>query len=100
LVNTRRGVKTQISHIPPIKPKELINEIKTNIVAKKSPGYDLITRESLRQVPKKKAIVKLTYLYNAAFRLKYAHSCWKTAEVIMILRPRKPATEATSYRPI
>jgi len=87
LVNTRRGVKTQICHIPPIKPKELVNEIKTNIDPKKSPGFDLITRESLIQLPKKKAIVKLTYLYNDVFRLKYAPRYWKTAEVIMILKP-------------
>ena len=48
----------------------------------------------------KKTIVKLTYLYNAAFILKYVRSYWKTAEVIMIVKPEKPATEATSYRPI
>jgi len=48
----------------------------------------------------KKAIVKLTYLYNAAFILKYVPSYWKTAEVIMIVKLGKPATEATSYRPI
>jgi hypothetical protein len=53
----------------------------------------------LRQLPRK-AIAKLTYIYNAAFRLKYVPSYWKTAEVIMIQKPGKPATEAASYRPI
>jgi len=48
----------------------------------------------------KKAIVKLTYLYNAAFILKYAPSYWKTAEVITIVKPGRRATEVTSYRPI
>ena len=99
LVNSRRRVKMQINHISPIKPKEIIKEIKTNIDPKKYPGFDLITGEILRQLAKK-AIVKLTYLYIAAFRLKYVPSYWKTAEVIKILKPGKPATEATSYRPL
>jgi len=53
----------------------------------------------LRQLPRK-VIVKLTYLYNAAFRLRYVTSYWKTAEVIMVLKPGKPATGVASYRPI
>jgi len=59
LVNSRRTVKPQINRIPPIKPKEILNEIKTNIDPKKSPGFDLITGEILRQLLKE-AIVKLT----------------------------------------
>ena len=31
LVNSRRTVKTQINRLPPTKPKEIINEIKTRI---------------------------------------------------------------------
>jgi hypothetical protein len=42
---------------------EIIKEMKTNIDPKKSPGFDLITEEILRQLSKK-AIVKRTYLYN------------------------------------
>jgi retron-type reverse transcriptase len=59
----------------------------------------LISGEILKQLPKK-AIVKLTYLYSAAFPVKYVPSYWKAAEVIMIPKPGKPATEVTSYRPI
>jgi hypothetical protein len=55
--------------------------------------------EILKQLPGK-AVVKLTYLNTAALRLKYVPSYWKTAEVFMIPKPRKPATEVTSYRPI
>jgi hypothetical protein len=32
--------------------------------------------------------------------MKYVSSYWKAAEVIMILKPGKPATEVTSYRQI
>ena len=52
----------------------------------------------MKQLPKK-AIVKLTYLYNAAFGLKHMPSYWKAAEV-MKPKPGKPATEVTFYRQI
>lgn len=80
-------------------PKEVISEIKENINPKKAPGFDLITGEVLKQLPRK-AILKLTHLINAAFRLKYVPRLWKVAEVIMILKPGKPPHEVTSYRPI
>ena len=68
--NLRRIGEMQIQRIPPITPKEILNAIKVNINPKKASVFDLITGEILKQLPKK-AIVKLTYLYNAAFRLKY-----------------------------
>jgi len=58
-------------------------------------GFDLITGEILKQLPKK-AIVKLTHLYNAAFRLKDVPSYWNAPEVIMLPKPGEPATEVTS----
>jgi hypothetical protein len=73
--------------------------IKANIAPKKAQGFDLITGEILKQLPKQ-AIVKLTHLYNAAFRLQYMPSYWKAAEVMMIPKPGKPATEVASYKPI
>ena len=80
-------------------PSEVKNEITNKIETKKSPGYDLITGEILKKLPKK-AIIKLTNLINAAFRLKYVPMSWKCAEVIMILKPGKPPQDRNSYRPI
>lgn len=80
-------------------PKEIVKEIKENISTKKSPGFDLITGEILKQLPRK-AIVKITYLFNASFRLKYVPKMWKIAEVLMLPKPGKPPHEVTSYRPI
>lgn len=82
-----------------VTPKEVVNEIKTNISSKKAPGFDLISGEVLKALPRK-AVVMLTYLINAAFRLKYIPVIWKIAEVKMILKPGKPPNVATSYRPI
>ena len=81
-----------------VTPKEVIKEIKENINPKKAPGFNLITGEILKQLPRK-AIVKLTTLINTAFRLKYVPKLWKVAEVIMIPKPGKPH-EVTWYRPI
>jgi hypothetical protein len=97
--NPRRIEETQIKEILPVTPKEILSAIKVNIHPKKVPGFDLITGEILKQLPKK-ATVKLIYLYNAVFRLKYVPSYWKAAEVIMIPKPGKSATDVTSYRPI
>lgn len=82
-----------------VTPKEVTNEIKTNLNPKKAPGFDLISGEILKQLPTK-GILMLTYLINAAFRLKYVPSVWKVAEVIMLQKPGKPPHEVKSYRPI
>ncbi|CAG9828874.1 unnamed protein product [Diabrotica balteata] len=79
--------------------REVSTEIKENINPKKAPGYDLITGELLKNLPRK-AIVKLTHLINAALRLRYILRLWKVAEVIMIAKPGKSPNEVTSYRPI
>jgi hypothetical protein len=73
--------------------------IKGNINPNKAPGFDLIKGDILKQLPQK-AIVKLTHLYSAAYRLKYVPRYSKAAEVIMLPKTGNPATEVTSYRPI
>lgn len=77
---------------------ELNKEIK-NLKPKKAPGYDLITAEILRMLPRK-GLINLLYILNATLRLKYVPSQWKVAEVIMVLKPGKPSHEKKSYRPI
>jgi hypothetical protein len=85
--------------IPSVTPKEVANKIKHNIKPRKVPGFDLITGEILKQLPRK-GVVKLTHLINASFRLKYTPQVWKIAEVIMISKPGKQLNEVASYRPI
>lgn len=65
----------------------------------KAPGYDLITGELLQKLPRK-AVVLLTVIYNSILRLRYFPIQWKLAQVTMIPKPGKPATQANSYRPI
>lgn len=86
-------------HIHLVTPKEVTNEIKNNLNSKKAPGFDLITGEILKELPRK-GFVMLTYIINAVFRLKHVPSSWKVAEVIMLPKPGKPPQEVKSYRPI
>lgn len=85
--------------ITPVTPEEVAKEIKTNLNLKKAPGFDLITGQILKQLPTK-GIVMLTYLTNAAFRLKHVPTIWKVAEVIMLPKPGKTPNDVKSYRPI
>lgn len=84
--------------IPLIRRNELINEIKS-LKVKKAPGFDLITAQVLKNLPKK-AIKFLQLLLNAALKLRYFPSIWKVAEIIMIPKPGKPLNDVKSYRPI
>jgi hypothetical protein len=80
-----------------VTPTEEGSEKKRNINLRKAPGFDLITGEILKQLPRKGG-VKLTHLINASFRLKHMPQMWKIAEVIMIPKPGKPPNEVTSHR--
>ena len=110
LANTFRphdGLNTQLpklknqskENIDLVTPAEVAKEIRTNLNPRKAPGYDLITGEVLKHLSRK-GIVMLTYICNAAFRLKHVPDCWKVAEVIMLPKPGKPTNDIKSYRPI
>ena len=73
----------------------IINRLKM----RKAPGYDLITTEILKQLPKK-AILFLTHIYNSVLRTTYFPLLWKHSEIIMIRKPKKPSHIPSSYRPI
>ena len=53
----------------------------------------------MRECPKK-AIVYLTYIYNACIRLHYFPKNWKKAKVIMLPKSGKPLDNPDSFRPI
>jgi hypothetical protein len=86
---------------PPAKnftPSEIMNEI-LHLPLKKAPGYDLITSEVLRELPRK-GIVFLTQIFNSILRVSAFPIQWKHSTIKMILKPGKPPHETTSYRPI
>lgn len=82
----------------PVSPVEVIKTIK-RLDDRKAPGYDLITKEVLLELPRK-AITFITTIFNATLRIGYFPSAWKVSEIIMIYKAGKLMTEKTSYRPI
>lgn len=84
--------------IPLVRRTELRKEIK-NLMLKKSPGFDLITAQVLKNLPRK-AVLLLQLLMNTSIKLRYIPSIWKVSEIIMIPKPGKPPNDVKSYRPI
>lgn len=66
---------------------------------KKAPGFDLITAEVLRNLPRK-AFVLITSLFNSILRSAYYPSAWKVSQITMVPKPGKPPHLRSSYRPI
>jgi hypothetical protein len=65
----------------------------------KAPGPDLITAQMIQELPPSGSKILLK-LYNAILRMEYWPTKFKQARVIMILKPGKPPTDVSSYRPI
>ena len=86
--------------LPPkhFSPSEVTATIQ-NLPIRKAPGYDLITAEILKKLPKK-AFIFLTYIYNSVLRTTYFPLIWKFSTIKMILKPSKPSEASSSYRPI
>lgn len=85
--------------IPKVTVREVQRTIKEEINPKKAPGYDLITGQVLKELPRK-ACVKISQIINAAFKIQYVPQLWKVAEVIMIIKPGQKPEDPKSYRPI
>jgi len=71
----------------------------TRLNTRKAPGYDLISGQILKRLPRK-TVVLLTMVFNRMFTLSYFPILWKYAEIIMIPKSGKPPHKPTSYRPI
>lgn len=91
-------IEQEEQDIIPATTQEIEEQIKS-LKPNKSPGFDLITVEVLKELPKA-AIKKLTNIINMSLSMKYVPIYWKVAEVIMIHKPGKPLNETNSYRPI
>lgn len=79
-------------------PQEIRTVIK-RLGRRKAPGVDRINNIVLKNLPRK-AIVFLTYLFNACIMKQYFPKKWKHASVIAIPKPGKDPSDPKSYRPI
>lgn len=97
----RKFLEADLQLSPPLRsctPAEVRCTIKL-LELKKAPGFDLITAEILRNLPKK-AIVFITILFNAVLRISYFPRIWKVSQIKMVPKPGKPPHLTSSYRPI
>ena len=85
-------------YIKPASPLEIAGLI-DKLALHKSPGLDDIPAVLYRELPRR-GIVYITRLFNAALRMRYVPSTWKSAKMIVILKPGKPPEDPSSYRPI
>lgn len=87
-----------LDEIKYVSPREVKNAIR-NTKSKKAPGQDGIQNIVLKNLPHK-AIVYLTYIFNASFKLSYFSTAWKNAEVLAFPKPNKDKKFPQNYRPI
>ncbi|XP_045533955.1 uncharacterized protein LOC106720251 [Papilio machaon] len=94
----RRKNEPLLDSIPPVTSDE-VEELIKNLRPRKAPGSDGITNRVAKLFPV--AIIQLLVaIYNAAMTKGVFPSEWKDAEVIGFLKPSKPPSNPTSYRPI
>lgn len=84
--------------IQKLKTKEAQKAIQ-NLKGFKVPGYDLITKKVLKELPQK-ALRFITILLNAILRLEYFPAQWKVTQIILISKSGKEPEEIKSYRPV
>jgi hypothetical protein len=93
-------LETPYQHTPPVnrlKGAE-VQEVISSLDRKKSSGYNLVTGNILKEWP----IIRikcLTELFNAVLPKGYFPAQWKVVQLILLLKPRKPPNELTSYLP-
>lgn len=105
---TNRKVNSSVNQLDrtPIDPQTFtplsISELQEAIRGlknKKAPGPDKVQSRCLKKLPTD-ALALLLNIYNSCLQLGYFPDEWKTAEVICIRKPGKPADSPESYRGI
>jgi len=94
-LNSLLPVSRPVKHFSPSEVKFVIDKYPQ----KKSSGFDLISEEVTRCLPKK-AIIHLTHIFNCILRLSYFPILWKFSTIIMIPKPKKPPDTVSSFHPI
>lgn len=79
--------------------KYIANEPKQNVNTKHVPGFDLITEEILKQLPRED-VIKITHIFTATFRLKYVPIMWKAIGGTNGNKNGKTTNVVTSYTSI
>jgi hypothetical protein len=84
--------------IPPFS-KDEVSLVLKKLNVKKAPGCDAVTGFALVNSPPI-LIDHLLLIFNTILQLQHFPQSWKESEICLILKPKKPPTKVTSYRPI
>ena len=84
---------------PMLTPKHSLKLVKF-LKRGKAPGPDTIHNEVLRLGTTTSLFHHLARLFTSSIQLGYITTAWKLATLRMLLKPDKPVTLTTSYRPI
>jgi hypothetical protein len=95
LLETPYQLEPPINRLKRVEGQEVMNSLNP----KKSSGYDLITGKILKELSII-GIKYLTQLLNAVLLKGYFLAQWKVTQILLLLKPRKPHNELTSYWPI
>jgi hypothetical protein len=76
-----------------------LKQIVAMLKPKKAPGHDLLDNRTIRILPDQ-ALRFLVIIFNSVLHEGYFPKVWKSANIILILKPGKQPTEVDSYRPI
>lgn len=82
-----------------INPGEIGKVIKYEPDPNKASGYDLITGQVIKQLPRK-LLVTITQLINAALNLKYFAAQRKIIKFILVHKADKSSSELISHKAI
>jgi hypothetical protein len=94
LLETPYQLEPPVTRLKPCEVQSIITNLPTN----KSPGYDLITSRTLKELPTI-GFQYLSQLFNATLLYGYFPSQWKVAQMIIIPKLAKLPHAPTSYRP-
>ena len=84
-----------------VRPDPIQNRVKLKFLKRgKAPGPDTIHNEVLRLGTTTSLFHHLARLFTSSIQLGYIPTAWKLATLRTLLKPDKPVTFTTSYRPI
>lgn len=98
IIRTLKKLHIDPSQPPPFTPEDTVTAIKS-LKNSKATGPDNISNLHLKHLGPI-AIAKLTDIFNYSWLHNDIPPAWKLAHIVPILKPNKPPTDPSSYRPI
>ena len=83
-----------------VDPDTLIHIVRSEIKSDKAPGIDNVYNDFLKKAIGTGFYTLLARAFAISLKLGYIPHVWKVAVLCMLIKPDKPPSQTTSYRPI